>query len=392
MPIANQEMIRNTNRRLVLEYIVNNPPVSRADLAKHLQLTKATISNIVQELLDKNLVQEIGSAQTAMGRKPILLKFHQSCGQVLAIDVRPHQIITLITDLKGENCRVKEFPFSPEANLLPLLEHIISEHMENCKESPYGIVGIGIGIYGVVHKNRIVFTPYYPLPAPNLSELLSGRFQIPVFSENESNFSVLGESAFRCGYQNMIHINVHDGIGMGILVNGKLYKGQDGYAGELGHTILFPDGKPCACGNEGCLEQYASERAILEEYARKIGQSHGNTEEFLKDYQQKRPEAIEMINLFVKYMAIGMNNIVNTFNTDLIVLNSFFSNCIPDINSRIAEYLRCHQNRDCKILASRLQDISCLIGGIRVCIEHFLDIEHLQIQTLSADLENPEHS
>ena len=78
MPIANQEMIRNTNRRLVLEYIVNNPPVSRADLAKHLQLTKATISNIVQELLDKNLVQEIGSAQTAMGRKPILLKFHQS--------------------------------------------------------------------------------------------------------------------------------------------------------------------------------------------------------------------------------------------------------------------------------------------------------------------------
>ena len=80
MPIANQEMIRNTNRRLVLEYIVNNPPVSRADLAKHLQLTKATISNIVQELLDKNLVQEIGSAQTAMGRKPILLKFHQSCG------------------------------------------------------------------------------------------------------------------------------------------------------------------------------------------------------------------------------------------------------------------------------------------------------------------------
>ena len=124
------------------------------------------------------------------------------------------------------------------------MEHIISEHMENCKESPYGIVGIGIGIYGVVHKNRIVFTPYYPLPAPNLSELLSGRFQIPVFSENESNFSVLGESAFRCGYQNMIHINVHDGIGMGILVNGKLYKGQDGYAGNWDIPFSFQTESP----------------------------------------------------------------------------------------------------------------------------------------------------
>ena len=71
MPVVNQEMIRNTNRRLVLEYIVNNPPISRADLAKQLQLTKATISNIVQELLDRNLILEIGSAKTAMGRKPI---------------------------------------------------------------------------------------------------------------------------------------------------------------------------------------------------------------------------------------------------------------------------------------------------------------------------------
>ena len=96
----------------------------------------------------------------------------------------------------------------------------------------------------------------------------------------------------------------------------------------------------------------------------------------------------EMMDLFVNYMAIGINNVVNTFNTDLIVLNSFFSNCIPDINRRIVEYLSRHQNRDCKIIPSRLQDISCLIGGIRVCTEHFLDIRHLQIQTLSPDLEN----
>lgn len=139
MPVVNQEMIRNTNRRLVLEYIVNNPPISRADLAKQLQLTKATISNIVQELLDRNLILEIGSAKTAMGRKPILLEFHKHCGYALAIDVRPRQIITLITDLKGENCQVTEYPFSSDENLLPLLEEIIAGHIENCRDTSYGL-------------------------------------------------------------------------------------------------------------------------------------------------------------------------------------------------------------------------------------------------------------
>ena len=101
------------------------------------------------------------------------------------------------------------------------------------------------------------------------------------------------------------------------------------------------------------------ERAILEEYACRTGRETVTAEEFLEDYQQKLPETKEMMDLFVKYMAIGINNVVNTFNTDLIVLNSFFSNCIPDINRRIVEYLSRHQNRDCKIIPSRPTGSPC---------------------------------
>lgn len=387
MPIANQEMIRDNNRRLVLEYIVNNPPVSRADLSKHLNLTKATISNIVQELLDQNLILEIGSAKTALGRKPILLQFDKQCGCALAIDVRPGQITALVADLKGENCHVREYAFSREDDLLHLLTEIIDSHVQEYAHMHYGIIGIAIGIYGVVHENKIIFTPYYPLPAPNLGQLLKQRFHIPVIVENESNLSVLGESAFHYGYKNMIHINVHDGIGMGILIDGHLYKGHDGYAGEFGHTILFPDGKPCACGNRGCLELYASEKAILEEYALRVNRASVNIDEFLKDYQQNIPDALEMMDLFVKYMSIAISNMINTFNTDLVVLNSSFSNYIPDINQRILDSLARHQNRECRIILSKLQDISGLMGGICVCVEQFLDIRHLKIQTMHADLE-----
>ena len=388
MPIANQEMIRDNNRRLVLEYIVNNPPVSRAALSKELKLTKATISAIVQDLLLQNLILEIGSAKTSLGRKPILLEFNQQYGFVLAIDVRPRQILTLISDLKGENCHVQKYPFLPEEPLLPLLSHIIQKTLEQYEQENRKVLGISIGIYGVVQKNQILFTPYYPLPDPDLGTLLEEKFRIPVLVENEANLSVLGESAFHDNCRNMIHINVHDGIGMGILIDGHLYKGKDGYAGEFGHTILFPDGKPCPCGNRGCFELYTSEKAILEEYGNQTGKENVSIDEFLSDYNRKIPQAHDMMDLFVKYMSIGINNLINTFNTDLIVLNSSFSNYIPDINARIVEYLARHQNRDCSIIPSSLQDISGLMGGIRLGSEHFLDIRHLKIRTSPLDLEH----
>lgn len=384
--IANQEMIRQNNRRLVLEYLVNNPPVSRADLSKHLKLTKATISAIVQELIEQHLILEIGSAKTSLGRKPILLEFNKQYGSALAIDVRPRQIITLVSNLKGEDCRVKEYPFDLQEDLFQILSEILEENLAESQKNGGNIVGVSIGIYGVVQHNRIIFTPYYPRPRTDLCTSLKEKFGIPVIIENEANLSVLGESAFHSDCKNMIHINIHDGIGMGILIDGHLYKGKDGYAGEFGHTILFPDGKPCPCGNCGCFELYASEKAILEEYAARMEKSSVTPEQFLSDYSHKVPEAENMMELFVKYMSIGINNLINTFNTDLIVLNSSFSNYIPDINPRIVEYLARHQNRDCQIIPSRLQDISSLMGGIRLCSEHFLNIRHLKIQTRPGDL------
>ena len=124
MSTGNQEYIRDMNRALVLEAIANHPPLSRADLAKMLHLTKATVSTIVQELLDRQLVIELGSAEkTSMGRKPILLTFNNRCGSIIAVDLGVKKITILTGDLKGKSCTVKEYPIDPS---LSLEEYLIS--------------------------------------------------------------------------------------------------------------------------------------------------------------------------------------------------------------------------------------------------------------------------
>lgn len=150
---------------------------------------------------------------------------------------------------------------------------------------------------------------------------------------------------------------------MGIMINGHLYRGQDGYAGEIGHTILFPDGKPCPCGNHGCLEQYASEKAILEEYARLTHQEQVTIDAFVRDYQNQVPEALEMMELFSKYISIAINNIINTFNIELVVLNSSFSNYIPQINLSIQDYRCHHQNRKARLSLPRASGYFRSDGG-----------------------------
>lgn len=378
MITGSQEYIRDMNRKLVLDTIIHNNPLSRANLSKKLHLTKATISAIVQELIDLELVEEIGSADTTKGRKPILLRFNQSCGNVISMDIALDKTSVMISDLKGENCIVKEYPRQENVITEEYLSSIIQKTLYSIPESTYGVIGICMGIHGVVNHNEVQFTPYYTLEHKNIAEILTKRFHIPVFVENEANLCVLGESAYHYSQKNLMYINVHSGIGMGIMMDGILFRGKDGFAGEIGHTILFPEGRPCPCGNHGCLEQYASEKAILEEYAREKNYSFVTIEKFIRDYYDGDSLAISLIDHFILYMSIGLNNILNTLNPDIIILNSSFSTNIPGICERIQAQIHNFLGRDFSLITGEYQDISEFLGGVHICVNDFLN-SHSQI-------------
>ncbi|WP_099469079.1 ROK family transcriptional regulator [Konateibacter massiliensis] len=373
MITGSKELIRDINTSLVTNLIIEKGPISRAAIAKELGLTKATISAIVQNLLERKLVEEIGTANVTSGRKPVLLTFCYDCAYAVSVDVSSSHISVLSAHLGGGDCSLKQYPSSnKKKDIIPLLIQYIEKQIAAVAQSHYGIVGITIGIHGITNHNKVVFTPYSPYTDIDFATELADYFHVPVLVENEANLSVLGEYTFHYPIKNMVGISVHSGIGLGIMIDGSLYHGLNGYAGEFGHSIIEVDGLLCPCGNHGCFEQYASERALLSKLAAEKGLSMITADDFVKLYTNKEEYSVEIIKLFVKYMSIGIRNIINTLNPELIVINSSFTMNFPHIIEEIQSCLTSNIHKSCPIVPSKLQDMSILLGGICMSRNAFL--------------------
>lgn len=349
MVIGNNGMIRDINSKLVLETLIEKQPISRAALSKELGLTKATISAIVLELINQKIVQEIGSEDTSMGRKPILLSIDKKCGYIISIDIGVSTISGMVTDLLCEDCYVKQISFPKSTgNFLTIITTFI-DSLKTPQDTYYGLIGISLGIHGVTHQNGIVFTPYYHLTGLNLATSLGDYYQVPIYIENEANLSVIGEDTFSDGYQNMANLSIHSGIGLGLIIDYKLYTGYSGYAGELGHTIVEMNGRPCPCGSKGCLEQYLSDQTQL------------SSEDF------------------IYYLSICVHNIVNMINPEIIIINCSLINQQPELLTAVYEKLTPRIRERVQLLPSKLKDKSILYGGVCVCIKDFLSISKVKL-------------
>lgn len=381
MVIGSKELIRGINNNLVLETIIDKSPISRAALSKELGLTKATISTIVQDLIDRHLVIEIGSDNTDLGRKPILLTYNKEAGYALCIDIQPDVCSTMLSNLQADILKQDhiETPEDPKELASTLIAYV-KNLLKDLPSSQYGLVGITLSIHGVTYENDIKFTPYYNLSNINLKELLEEALDIPTYMENEANLSVLGEKSLVYANSNVASISIHSGIGLGLIINNHLVKGYKGYAGEVGHTIIDIDGRPCPCGNHGCLEQYVSEKALLKDFASMKGLKHVVFEDLAKAYEQNDSDAKAIVDRFVKYMSVGLNNILNSYNPEIIIINSSFTSQYPELTEDIIKQLSSRMNNYSAILPSSLNGKSSLIGGLCVAIKNFLGIKHLKMQ------------
>jgi len=374
MNIADKYAIREMNEKLVLKTIIDKESVSRADIARLLNLNKTSVSSIVADLLSRDLIIEVGVAESNGGRKPTMLTFNKKAGFSLSFDVGPSYITSVLTYLNGDfvtDNYLSINDFSAE-NVLNTLKNDIEIYLSKLRISTYGIVGICIGIHGIVNENQVIFSPFYSFDQLDLKSELEAIFKIPVLLENEANLAALGEQKHTTSASNLVSLSVKHGVGAGIISNGTLYTGADGHSGEIGHLITVIDGLQCPCGNQGCLELYASEYHILQGYKASLHLESISFTKFKKDYLADHLEAKRMMDQFVQYMTIAVNNLITTFNPEVIIINSRFTNQIDGIIEQIEDRLLYKGKGKTIIRASTLDREATLLGGAHLNSVQFL--------------------
>lgn len=319
----NQQVVKRNNKALVLQLVMEKEPISRADIAQVSGLNKATVSSLVSELLEDDLVYESGPGKSSGGRRPVILHFNKIAGYSIGIDIGVNYILCVLTDLMGnivleKNQTVNNPPYDAT---LEFVKEMIHSCINEMPSSRYGIVGIGVGIPGIVNKQGIV------LHATNLGwkdkqikKDLENLYHVPIIIENEANAGAFGEQQFGIGqdHQNIIYISAGIGIGAGIILNKELYNGTNGFSGEIGHTIININGNKCNCGSRGCWEAYASEQALLE----RAGNSIDSLESLIKSAQSQNEGVLSSVEEIGTYLGYGINNIINIFNPDQVIIGN----------------------------------------------------------------------
>jgi predicted NBD/HSP70 family sugar kinase len=271
---ASNRTPRQINRNLILNLVRKQQPISRADLARVSGLQRSTVSLIIEELIADRLVVEGPTGRLPRGRRPTFLQLN-SQRAVLALDIHPDQITLAISDLGGKILAQKLVDIPESARSVPAIVSAIKKMISEHKQKAFD--GIGVCLPGRTDPvlEDPIFAPNLHFPIRDIRKRIAKATGLRVEMDNVANACALAEVWFgeSDGAHDLVVVNVSEGIGTGILANGKLIRGEKGMAGEFGHVQLDPDGPACGCGNNGCWETLASNRAAVRHFVESGGAS-----------------------------------------------------------------------------------------------------------------------
>ncbi|MDQ0256739.1 putative NBD/HSP70 family sugar kinase [Evansella vedderi] len=376
--------IKKLNRSLLLEKIIEHGMISRAELSKLTGLNKATISVQINDLLDEELIYETRQEHHNIGRRPIMLSLNRKTGFVLGIDLDYKAITYTLSDLLGFPVYSNTFELTTSDYDVVVKELIkqIKDYDAKSSHTRYGLVGVVIGIHGTVGKDEVInFVPQHQWHNKKLKEDLQKELDINISIDNNANLVAFAEKVFQHHHtQNLLSLTMYSGIGTGLIMDGTIQKGFHGYAGEIGHMIIYPEGKQCKCGNKGCWELYASEAKLFEALSEKKKLPNVKYEDLEQWIDTGDPEAYELLEEFIKYISIGLNNVINLCNPETIVLNSNVLRIYPNVIEKIKGYLTSSVTQYGELVISQLGTKACVMGACAHASKNFLEISEISLE------------
>lgn len=324
---ARLNTIRDINRQIVLNYVREREPISRAEIARETDLQRSTISAIVEALTAEGLVEEVGEGESTGGRRPTLLRLRTKEAIAIGVAITPTCTTVATSDLAGRIVEQKEFLTDPDPE--KTLDDVVTLVREFSARNKGSIEAVGVSLPGLVDPStgNAVYVPYFKWRDIPIAKAISAAVGLPVVIDNDANAVALAELWFGrpevSDARDFILVLVAEGVGTGIIFDGQVYRGQRGAAGEFGHMVIGTQAPvPCSCGNRDCWEAFSSERATIARYLKLSGEQESRLtfSELVDQALSGEPNSKAALIETAHYLGIGISNLVVGFSPEAVVV------------------------------------------------------------------------
>ena len=372
---VNHSKIKETNRKKIIKLLLEKDEITKLDISRELDISITTVSTNISELKKIGIVEDVRSLESTGGRKAMAIKLNENCQYGLGIALTPRHVKLSLINLRSEDVellRIRHDNNSIE-DIINIVSYNIQSLLEKNNVKADQLLGIGISIPGTVDTQNGIIKNCY---------LLKEKFEylnVPIYVDNEANLSAYYEYLNKKDIvDNLLYVSITDGLGLGIIINGRIYRGSNNSSGEMGHMKINLDGKECKCGAKGCLEAYASKNSILDEYNDKAKSKISDIEEFEKLCNSLDEIALDVLKEYISILGVGISNLTMILDPNSIVIGGEINNLIDRNLNYLKETiykdnLFTNEN-DCKVEITKFKE-SYLLGAARLPIEEFLTIK-----------------
>jgi predicted NBD/HSP70 family sugar kinase len=386
---------KNKQKKGILYDIYFNNKNTIAELSQSLNSSIPSITALVDELVEEMWISETGFAISRQGRRPAIYGVNPNKNYVLVLDINTHDTRIAVLNLKNEIVfsKVSDLQLKNNPSFLETLFQLVDNIIEQKVSKSTDIIALGVSIPGLVNKKTGINYTYKSLNSQDVSlgKLIENHYNLPSFVINDSKATAFGEYHFGLakGKSHILSVNVDWGIGLGIVINGEIFDGASGFAGELGHIQVNPDGVLCNCGKVGCLDTITSASSLLKNikdglrkgHVSKLGEYKDSLEninlEMVIDAAQKGDGfAIDIIHNIGLELGKGLSIAVHLFNPQIIIIDGVLSKAqrliVNPIEHAINKYCLTDFKEDLNIEISQLSEDAKIFGVHAYVVESVL--------------------
>lgn len=321
MSYQRKEKLKNKNE--IFKYISLNKIFNKQDISENLNLSFPTVTKYIEEFLEQNIIEEIGIQNSRYNRPSATYKFNPNSLYSIGIKLEVNRVSFIITNVLGEILRKNEIHnnFYNNQNFSKYIVQQLKLFLQGFEEQNK-LIGIGISLPGIVDDTfkKFEIGTNFQIFSQDM-KFIEEEMKLPIFLMNEANAGIFGEYILNnFTHKNLAFISIDTGIGAGIVLNNKIYEGDNFKAGEIGHISIVPDGRECSCGNTGCFERYCSNTALINDFNENFDLKISSLNDIFFNNLHNTPIGKDILKKYTKHLARAIQTLLLIFDLNKIII------------------------------------------------------------------------